>query len=174
MTREEAIKVLTREKDYVQQKIQEAVDGNGYVSPDGLIRADDYVEACTLAISVLHTQEAAKNEIQSIAVAQCKPHMDVLCDEQGKVIVNPVRLRKLVQAEKDGWLPNYTIGDTIYDRFCNAWEVIAAEILLVDGHPEWLYRCGHVGTDDYCALWETEILTHDEAAAALKGGDNNA
>lgn len=83
-------------------------------------------------------------------------------------------LCKLLQAEKDGRLPNYTIGDTIYDRFCNAWEVIAAEILLIDGHPQWLYRCGHTGTDDYCALWENEIVTHDEAAAALKGGDNNA
>lgn len=63
MTREDAIKVLTREKDYVQQKIQEAVDGDGYVSPDGLIRADDYIEACTLAISTLRAQqETEKNE----------------------------------------------------------------------------------------------------------------
>lgn len=27
-----------------------------------------------------------------------------------------------------------------------------------------MYRCGHAGTDDYCALWSFEILTHEEAA----------
>lgn len=57
MTREEAIKVLQREKDYVQQAIQKATYGDGYVSPDGLIRADDYVAACTEAISALRQQD---------------------------------------------------------------------------------------------------------------------
>ena len=53
MTREEAIKILQREKDCVQQAIQTAVDGQGYVSPDGMIRAEDYVEACAAALSAL-------------------------------------------------------------------------------------------------------------------------
>ena len=57
MTGEEAVHVLQREKDYVQQSIQNAVDGNGYVSPDGLIRAEDYVKACTVAISALRAQK---------------------------------------------------------------------------------------------------------------------
>lgn len=46
--------------------------------------------------------EPEEIEIQSIALAQCKPYMDTLCDEQGKVIVNPVRLRELAQADKEG------------------------------------------------------------------------
>ena len=53
MTREEALKILQREKDCVQQAIQTAVDGQGYVSPDGMIRAEDYVEACAAALSAL-------------------------------------------------------------------------------------------------------------------------
>lgn len=57
MTREEAIKVLQREKDCVQQAIQSATECGGYVSPDGQIRADDYVDACAVAISALRAQQ---------------------------------------------------------------------------------------------------------------------
>lgn len=53
MTREKAITILQREKDCVQQAIQNAVDGDGYVSPDGMIRAEDYVEACVTALTAL-------------------------------------------------------------------------------------------------------------------------
>lgn len=48
--------------------------------------------------------EPEEIEVQSIAVAQCKPYMDALCDEQGKISINPNRLRELAQAEKDGRL----------------------------------------------------------------------
>lgn len=63
MTKDEAIKVLQREKDCVQQAIQKATDGYGYVSPDGLIRADDYVEACTKAISALRQQNVTDKDV---------------------------------------------------------------------------------------------------------------
>lgn len=63
MTKKEAIKVLQREKYYVQQAIQKATDGDGYVSPDGLIRADDYVEACTEAISALRQQDVPYKDV---------------------------------------------------------------------------------------------------------------
>ena len=53
MTREKAITILQREKDCVQQAIQNAVYGDGYVSPDGMIRAEDYVEACVTALTAL-------------------------------------------------------------------------------------------------------------------------
>ncbi len=56
----------------------------------------------------------------------------------------------------------------IYDRFGDAWEVRTAELHLLGEKPEWMYRCGHAGTDDYCALWSFEILTREEAQAALR------
>lgn len=79
------------------------------------------------------------------------------------------RLRELAQADRKGKIPKYTIGDTIYDRFGDAWEVTAVERLLLSGEPKWIYRCGHIGTNDYCALWEFEVVTRAEAEAALKG-----
>ena len=78
------------------------------------------------------------------------------------------RLRELAQANREGKIPKYTIGDTIYDRFGNAWEVTAVERHLLAGKPKWIYRCGHIGTNDYCALWEFEVLTRAEAEAALR------
>lgn len=78
------------------------------------------------------------------------------------------RLCGLVQADREGKIPKYTIGDTIYDRFGNAWEVTAVERRLLAGEPKWIYRCGHIGTNDYYALWEFEVLTHAEAQAALR------
>ena len=78
------------------------------------------------------------------------------------------RLRELAQADQEGKIPKYTIGDTIYDRFGDAWEVTAVERRLLAGEPKWIYRCGHIGTNDYCALWEFEVLTRAEAEAALR------
>ena len=78
------------------------------------------------------------------------------------------RLRELAQADKEGKIPKYTIGDTIYDRFGDAWEVRTAELHLLGEKPDWMYRCGHAGTDDYCALWSFEILTCEDAEAALR------
>ena len=78
------------------------------------------------------------------------------------------RLRELAKADRDGKIPKYTIGDTIYDIFGDAWEVTAVERRLLAGEPKWIYRCGHIGTNDYCALWEFEVLTCAEAEAALR------
>lgn len=78
------------------------------------------------------------------------------------------RLRELAQADREGKIPKYTIGDTIYDRFGDAWEVTEVERHLLAGEPKWIYRCGHIGTNDYCALWEFEVLTRAEAEAALR------
>ncbi len=78
------------------------------------------------------------------------------------------RLRELAQADQEGKIPKYTIDDTIYDRFGDAWEVRTAELHLLGEKPDWMYRCGHAGTDDYCALWSFEILTSEEAQAALR------
>lgn len=78
------------------------------------------------------------------------------------------RLRELAEADREGKIPKYTIGDTIYDRFGNAWEVTSVERILLAGEPKWIYRCGHAGTNDYYALWEFEVLTRAETEAALR------
>lgn len=56
-TTKEAIKILSREKECVQQALQKCADGSGYVSPDGMIRAADYVEACSVALAALRAQQ---------------------------------------------------------------------------------------------------------------------
>ena len=78
------------------------------------------------------------------------------------------RIRELAQADREGKISKYTIGDAIYDRFGDAWEVRTAELHLLGEKPDWMYRCGHAGTDDYCALWSFEILTREEAESALR------
>ena len=74
------------------------------------------------------------------------------------------RLRELAQADREGKFPKYTIGDTVYDRFGRAWEVTSVELHSMRTKNEWLYRCGHKGTDDYCALWYFEAFPSKEAA----------
>lgn len=74
------------------------------------------------------------------------------------------RLRELAEADREGKIPKYTIGDTVYDRFGDAWEVTAVELHSMRAKNEWLYRCGHNGTDDYCALWHFEAFPNKESA----------
>ena len=74
------------------------------------------------------------------------------------------RLRELVQADREGKIPRYTIGDTVYDRYGEPWQVVSAELHSVRTKNEWLYRCGHEGTDDYRALWHFEAFPSREAA----------
>lgn len=74
------------------------------------------------------------------------------------------RLRELTQAYKEGKIPKYTIGDTIYDRFGKFWTVDTVELHSLYTKNEWLYRCGHNNTNDYCALWEFEAFPNKEAA----------
>lgn len=107
-------------------------------------------------------------EIQQIALSQCKPYIDAICDRRGTVLINPIRLKELVQAEKDGRLVAYLPGDKVYDRFWTPWVVESSEIHLIGVEIKHLYRCGHPGTEDYCAMYEDEILTREEAEAALK------
>ena len=75
------------------------------------------------------------------------------------------RLREIVEADREGKIhPKYTIGETIYDRFGEFWTVDTVELHSLYTKNEWLYRCGHDGTDDYCALWEFESFPSKEAA----------
>ena len=94
---------------------------------------------------------------------------DALLKLTGQLLgVTPDRLRELAQADREGKISKYTIGDALYDRFGDAWEVRTAELHLLGEKPDWMYRCGHAGTDDYCALWSFEILTREEAESALR------
>ena len=56
MTREEAIVVCVREKECVQNALNGCTEGTDYVSPDGIIRATDYVDAMNMAIAALREQ----------------------------------------------------------------------------------------------------------------------
>lgn len=72
------------------------------------------------------------------------------------------RLRELAQADKEGKIPKYTIGDTVYDRFGSGWEVGSLEYVQCAYERKWLYRCGRPGTGDYCSLYQDEIRSeHD-------------
>ena len=86
------------------------------------------------------------------------------CIEATKAGMTVDRLRELAKADREGKIPKYTIGDTVYDRFGNVWEVTAVELHSMRTKNEWLYRCGHKGTDDYCALWHFEAFPSREAA----------
>lgn len=78
------------------------------------------------------------------------------------------RAQELAMAEKDGRLVAYMPGDKVYDRFGTPWIVESSEIHLIGTEIKHLYRCGHLGTEDYCALYEEEIRTREEDEAALK------
>lgn len=83
------------------------------------------------------------------------------------------RLRELVEADREGKVPKYTVGDIIYDKSGGKWEVDSAEFQLLKQNesPRWIYRCGHAGTDDYCALWEFEVFPSREAAMKAREQD---
>ena len=85
----------------------------------------------------------------------------------------------------------YAPGNTVYDRFGDAWVVDVAELREYEDKPHWLFRCGHPGTEDYCALYDWEVVTEADApaarekerersarihaaVAAMEGGEHNA
>lgn len=86
----------------------------------------------------------------------------VYCYEKfGKGILE---ITDLLAAQAAGKVVQYLPGDTVYDRFGMDWTVTSSEIYRFDdGSPRYLYRCGHPGTNDYCALYSDEIITQAEA-----------
>ena len=134
----------------------------------------DFADACMDAAVALSTLQAELEQVKRERDAA----QSLLAERIGVRGAEPIttafglpldRLRELAQADREGKIPKYTIGNTIYDRFGDAWEVTAVERRLLAGEPKWIYRCGHIGTNDYCALWEFEVLTRAEAEAALQG-----
>lgn len=72
------------------------------------------------------------------------------------------RLRELAEADREGKIPKYTIGDTVYDRFGSGWEVGSLEYVQCAYERKWLYRCGRPGTGDYCSLYQDEIRSEQD------------
>ena len=157
-------------------------DADAYRNGETLGRAfadqEDVLDNAATALSTLQ----AENEKLRAELEQVRRERDaaqsLLAERIGVRGAEPIttafglpidRLRELAEADREGKIPKYTIGDTIYDRFGDAWEVTAVERLLLAGEPKWIYRCGHIGTNDYFALWEFEVLTRAEAEAALQG-----
>lgn len=98
-------------------------------------------------------------ETQSVALAQCKPYIDAICDEHGKMLINPTRLAELAQAEKDGRLVVMPVkeGTKIYRLGYR----IGDTYVIEERYYSLTYFRGDV-------LGETIFLTREEAEAALK------
>lgn len=104
-------------------------------------------------------------EAQSIALAQCKPYVDAICDEHGKILINPIRLAELAQAEKDGRLVVLPckLGDILFaGEDSPVLPVAVVDIGLVLDGP--------AGEDWECVdnIGKTVFLTREEAETALK------
>ena len=75
-----------------------------------------------------------------------------------------IGITDLLEANKAGKVVQYIPGDTVYDCFGMSWTVTSSEIHKFGNGPlRYLYRCGHPGIDDYCALYSDEIVTRQEA-----------
>ena len=157
-------------------------DADAYRNGETLGRAfadqEDVLDNAATALSTLQTEnKKLRAELEQVR-RERDAAQSLLAERIGVRGAEPIttafglpidRLRELAEADREGKIPKYTIGDTIYDRFGDAWEVAAVERRLLAGEPKWIYRCGHIGTNDYCALWEFEVLTRAEAEAALQG-----
>lgn len=135
------------------------------------------LSAAATTLSTLHSE----NEKLRCELEQVKRERDaaqsLLAERVGVIGAEPIttafglpldRLRELDQADREGKIPKYTIGDTVYDHYGMAWIVDSLEYVQCTYEKKWLYRCGHPGTDDYCGLYQDEVLTCEEAKAALR------
>ena len=95
MTDAEALRILSRERECVQQRLDVAADGGGYVSPDGMIRALDYVEACAVAIAALH-------ERQRKPVTNADRARAMTLEELAEFLVSADWCEKCVHLDQDG------------------------------------------------------------------------
>lgn len=120
----------------------------------------DMDDAAT-ALSTLQTENARLRE----ELEYEREHANAYYEECGQWEAENEKLRtELEQVKREGKIPRYTIGDTVYDCFGRAWEVTSVELHSMRTKNEWLYRCGHNGTDDYRALWHFEAFPSREAA----------
>ena len=77
------------------------------------------------------------------------------------------KVAELVKADRDGKVPKYTIGDVVYDKFGNRWEVEVVELHSLHTKNEWLYRCVGKDKKDFSGLWEFEVYLNNEASNYL-------
>lgn len=111
-------------------------------------------------------------ETQRIALAQCKPYVDAICDEQGKVLINPIHLAELAQAEKDGRL---VVLPCKPDATAYQWKTggdvpslfrLDGVTINEDGEIAYQTHWGETFKPD--DFGKTVFLTREEAEAALK------
>ena len=147
-------KLIERLEAWNEQHLS-VVCGNGHFACDYLCENEDciVVRAAT-ALSTLQ----AENEKLRVEAEGMRSNWYKSVEEIKKLRA------ELEQVKREGKIPKYTIGDTVYDRFGNAWEVTAVELHSMRTKNEWLYRCGHKGTDDYRALWHFEAFPSKEDA----------
>ena len=142
-----------------------------------------YCSICDEAATALSTLQAENEKMQeelARVTAERDAAQALLGEISGVIGSAPItaafgvpleRIRELVGADRTGKIPRYTAGDTIYDRFGDPWQVDTVELHHVHKKYEWLYRCGHEGTDDYCALWELDALPSRESALKAREQD---
>lgn len=163
-----------KEADAQRQEYEKRLK-NGYPRN---IQEERFLKLAAYEDTDLEPEEA---EAQSIALAQCKPYIDAICDEHGKMLINPIRLAALAQAEKDGRLVVLPVpvgkNKLVYalpDSFSRNQEIFTIECERIDGLEIWENPGREIVVIvDGCEIGESDIgktvfLTCEEAEAALK------
>lgn len=109
--------------------------------------------------STIYPDTERKTDPASNAIVRLAAYEDIMTLE---------RAQEFSKAEKDGRLLKYIPGDKVYDRFGTSWIVESSEIHLIGAEIKHLYRCGHSGTGDYCAMYEEEVRKREETEETLK------
>lgn len=165
-------------------------DGRWALANNDRARPMEQMDKIPLAIDRLAAYEDSgltpqEIEIQQIALSQCKPYIDAICDKRGTVLINPIRLAELAQAEKDGRLVVLPckVGQDVFfldEGFRN--EICPATVfgIEINGNTPQCPMCLRIeyaspviGKHEYffrldMMLGKTVFLTREEAEAALK------
>lgn len=82
-----------------------------------------------------------------------------LTEEDAKAFAPPT------QSPEREFAAPFAPGDTVYDQYGDPWVVNIAELRKYGDEEKlcWLFRCGHPGTEDYCALYDWELISEADA-----------
>lgn len=130
---------------------------------DGNHDACEVIDILAAKLAAYEDTELSPEKIHGILLDFTIAKVEAIITIEGTTLR---RLEELAQADNAGRVLEYVPGDTVYDRFGMAWTVTSSEIhKFKDGPLRYLYRCGHPGTDDYCALYSEEICQKPEDKA---------
>lgn len=147
MNDRDALKILSREKEAVQRKLQDVSNGDGYVSPDGMIRASDYVDACSYVMEILRERimQDAKIQLKRFDLKKPRPMTIIELHQHYDAECGPV------------WISlGYSVWPAILDMNDNG--IVAIWANSEDGV---LYE------ENYGVTW-TAYLTRREAEEAIQ------